>query len=304
MKIIDCHSHLGDILYLDGGKLIAKKNISMPDSFDIVAYNESMLQRSFGIGELLYNLLKHWATKVERARNAAATLENMGKSLDSTSIAYTVCLPIAPYLTYRDLAEARLEDERILPFTSIDFSLGDKAITEVERDIEDGAMGLKLHPIIQRKSLNDLLLLEVLQKYSKFKKPVLTHAGVSHYYLGKEKELNHPENGRINNVESLVKAFPDINFIIGHAGLFQVGQVCRQLKGLDNIWVDTSFQSPENIKKLIKTFGPEKVMYASDWPYGYREPAMKAAKIACGGDEGLEEMIFSKNAADLLGLKV
>jgi uncharacterized protein len=304
LKIIDCHSHLGDILYPDGGKLIARKNVSMPDSFDIVTYNESMLQRSFGLGEILYGLVKNWATKVERARNAAATLENMSKSLDSTGISYTVCLPIAPYLTYRDLAEARLEDERILPFTSIDFSLGERAVAEVERDMEDGAMGLKLHPIIQCKPLNDPLLFEVLQKYSKFKKPVLTHAGVSHYYLGKEKDLNHPENGRINNVEKLVKAFPDINFIIGHAGLFQVNHVCRQLKGLDNVWVDTSFQSPETIKKLVKTFGPERVMYASDWPFGYREPALKAAKVACGGDEMLEEMIFSRNAADLLGLQV
>lgn len=304
MKIIDCHSHLGDILYPDGSKLIARKNIPMPDSFDIVTYNESMLQRSFGFGEILYGLVKHWATKVERARNAAATLENMGKSLDSTGIAYTVCLPIAPYLTYRDLAEARLEDERILPFTSIDFSLGEKAITEVERDMEDGAMGLKLHPIIQRKSLSDPLLLEVLQNYAKLNKPVLTHAGVSHYYLGKEKDLNYPENGKINNVENLVKTFPGINFIIGHSGLFQVGQVCRQLKGFDNVWVDTSFQSPETIKKLIKTFGPEKVMYASDWPFGYREPALKTVKIACGGDEELEEMIFSRNAAHLLGLQV
>jgi hypothetical protein len=303
LKIIDCHSHLGDILYPDGGKLIAKKSIPMPDKFDIVTYNETMLQRSFGLGEVLYNLVEHWATKVEQTRNAAATLENMGKSLDSNGIAYTVCLPIAPYLTYRDLAEARLQDERVLPFTSIDFSLGDKAFSEVEHDIEDGAVGLKLHPIIQRRPLNDPMLLELLQNYSRLKKPVLTHAGVSHYYIGAEKGLNNPENGKISNVETLVKTFPGINFIIGHAGLFQVGQVCRQLKGLDNVWVDTSFQSPENIKKLIKTFGPEKVMYASDWPFGYREPALKTVKIACGGDKGLEEMIFFRNAADLLGLQ-
>ncbi len=302
MRIIDCHSHLGDILYPDGGKLIAMKNVSMPDKFDIVTYNETMLQRSFGLGEILYNLMKHWVTRVERARNAAATLENMAKSLDDNGIAYAVCLPIAPYLTYQDLAKARLEDDRILPFTSIDFSLGEQAISEVIRDIEDGALGLKLHPIIQRKPLNDPLVSEVLQEFAKFNKPVLTHAGVSHYYLGLEKKLNQPANGKISNVETLVKTFPDIKFIIGHAGLFQVGQVCERLKGLDNVWVDTSFQSPEIIRRLIKTFGPEKVVYASDWPYGYREPALKTVKIACRGDRELEEMVFYKNAAALLGL--
>jgi uncharacterized protein len=302
LKIIDSHSHLGDILYPSGGELIGKKNIAMPSKFDIVAYNESMLQRSFGLGEILYNLLVNFATKAERARNAAATLENMGRSLDELDISYTVCLPIAPYVTYQDLAKARLIDERIIPFTSIDFTLGSDAVKQVTCDVEEGAMGLKLHPIIQRKPLDDPLVLEVLQEFARHKKPVLTHAGVSHYYLGDEKGLNHPENGKIEKIEELIRTFPAVNFVVGHAGLFQVNEVCKRLKGLANVWVDTSFQAPEVITKLIDTFGAEKVMYASDWPYGYRKPAVKAVQVACKGDAALEELLFYKNAALLLGI--
>ncbi|KAF0194525.1 MAG: hypothetical protein FD169_1729 [Bacillota bacterium] len=40
MPIIDVHSHLGDILYPNGGELIYKKNVVMPKIFDFQAFNE------------------------------------------------------------------------------------------------------------------------------------------------------------------------------------------------------------------------------------------------------------------------
>jgi len=45
-------------------------------------------------------------------------------------------------------------------------------------------------------------------------------------------------------------------------------------------------------------------MYASDWPWGSRPPHIKTVKIACKGDRSLEELIYYKNAAGLLGIKV
>lgn len=302
MPIIDVHGHLGDILYHQGGHLIYRKGIPMPSGFDIVSYNESMLQRSFGIGDKLYPLVKGWATRVERARNFAATLENMSQSLDDMNIDYAVCLPIAPYVSYRDLAEARRRDGRILPFTSIDFALGSEAVKQVREDIEDGAMGLKLHPIIQARSLNDPLVHATLEAIEEYGVPVLTHAGVSHYYLGREAARSKPENGDIPAVEALIKAFPHIKFIVGHAGLFQVKDVIRRLGNQSNVWVDTSFQPPEMISRLIDVFGDTRVMYGSDWPYGYRPPAFKAAKVACKNDSALEHKVFYENAAKLLGM--
>lgn len=302
MPIIDVHSHLGDILYPNGGELIYKKNVVMPKMFDLQTLNEKGLNRTYGLGTLPYKLLGYWATKAERARNFTATLENMQRSLDEAQVDYTVCLPIAPYVTYDDLAKARKLDSRIIPFTSIDFTLEGKAKAKVDKDMSQGAFGLKLHPIIQNYRLDDPMVLDVLQGFDGYKRPVLIHAGMSNYYLGAEKGRNTPENGKINYVESLVRAFPKIDFIVGHAGLFQVEEVMGRLKGLKNVWVDTSFQSPEIIRELIETFGPERVMYASDWPYGYRLPHIKTVKVACRGDQALEELLFYENAKRLLRL--
>jgi len=300
MPIIDVHSHLGDILYHNGGELIYKKNVRMPKMFDLQAINERGLNRTYGLGALPYALLGYWATKAERARNFTATLENMQRSLDEADISYTVCLPIAPHVTFDDLAKAKALDDRIIPFTSIDFTLEGKAKSQVQKDMQNGAYGLKLHPIIQNRRLDDPMVFDVLDGYESFRRPVLVHAGMSQYYLGAEKERNTPEFGKIHYIEALVRSYSKIDFIIGHAGLFQVDEVMVRLKGLKNVWVDTSFQSPEIIRELIQAFGAERVMYASDWPYGYRLPHIKTVKVACRGDEALENMVFFDNAKHLL----
>ncbi len=78
--------------------------------------------------------------------------------------------------------------------------------------------------------------------------------------------------------------------------------VIDKLVKFKNIWVDTLFQSLDNIRRLISTFGPEKGIYVSDWPYGRRPPAILAVKTTCQGDTKLEELLFSKNARALMKL--
>lgn len=302
MKIIDIHGHLGDILNPNGADLICKTGVVMQKIWDPQTQNEWQLNRSFGLGALIYRLIHHWATRAQRARNFTATLENFRRSLDEAGVDLAVCLPIAPYVTFEDLASARDHEPRILPFTSVDFTRSHDIGAKIAEDAALGAIGLKLHPIIQAVSLQNPRTIQALQACERLNKPVLIHTGVSGYYLGREKIRNIPEYGKIEYVDTIIREFPGISFIAGHAGLFQVRELCRRLKGLPNVWVDTSFQSPEIIRKLVRTFGPDKILYASDWPFGNRPPHIQTVKVACKGDHSLEERIFHRNAAELLDL--
>ena len=102
---------------------------------------------------MAYEVTKYWTTKAQRARNFTATLENFRTSLEEAQVDYAVCLPIAPYLTFDDLAEAKEQEERILPFTSIDLTRSYDVEAQLNQDVARGALGLKLHPIIQNTSL-------------------------------------------------------------------------------------------------------------------------------------------------------
>jgi len=301
--IIDAHGHLGDILYPNGGRLIYQRGVVMEKLWDPQGTNEAQLNRSFGMGKLIYEITSYWATKGQRARNFTATLENYQRSLDENGIDYAVCLPIAPYVTFDDLAEAKKQEPRILPFTSVDFTSDHDVAAKLAQDVERGALGLKLHPIIQNVSLLDPRTSQSLQAFEKLHKPVLIHTGPSGYYLGKEKSKNTPAFGKVEYAEEVVRNFPGINFIIGHSGLFWVNEVCRRMAKLPNVWMETSFQSPEMVQKLISIFGAEKVIYASDWPFGSRAPHIKIIKIACRGNQELEDQIFYKNAQELLGIQ-
>jgi hypothetical protein len=223
--------------------------------------------------------------------------------MDEAGVNYTACMPIAPYVTFEDLEQACEMDKRVLPFTTVDFSAMKNIPKKLAEDVRRGALGLKLHPIIQSIPLNDARVMEALQAFAPLKKPVLTHAGVSNYYHWKERARNVPEFGKIKYIEAMVRSFPGISFIIGHSGLFQWADVIRKLQGCRNVWMDTSFQSPHKIRKLIRTFGADKVMYASDWPYGNRPPAIRTVRLACRDDKKLEERILGGNAKELLGVK-
>lgn len=303
--IIDIHTHLGDILYPNGGDLIDKTGVKKKIVYDIISHSEMMLHSGFpmAIEEWLYYKLYSLVTRASRARNATATLENMRRSMDEAGVFASACMPIPPYLTFEDLKRAKEKEPRVIPFTGIDYTKDYDMAAALTEDVKNGAKGLKLHPIIQRAPLNSKKTFQAIEAFAIHHLPVLFHCGVSSYYLDPEKPAKENATlGEIPYAKELVAAFPGVTFIAGHAGLFKYRDVIDLLSGHKNVMVDTSVQSPTHVRELIKAFGPERVMYASDWPYGNRLPAIKIIKKACKGDTALEKRIFYENAAELLGL--
>lgn len=302
--IIDIHTHLGDILYPNGGQLIDQKNVEKKIFFDIISLSEFMLHSGISdkIDQWLYMRTYPLVTRASRARNATATLENMRVSMNESGVVKSACMPIPPYVTFEDLRKAQQKDDRIIPFTGIDYTKTYDMEAALKKDVEQGAKGLKLHPIIQNIALDTEKTFQAIEAFAPFQLPVLFHCGISSYYLGDEQRKKENAGfGAILYARELVAAFPDVTFIAGHAGLFQYREVMDLLGGFKNVMVDTSVQSPGHVRKLINVFGPERVMYASDWPYGNQKSAVKIIKKACGSNKSLERRIFYENAASLLG---
>ncbi len=305
--IIDIHSHLGDILNPDGGQLIFRKGVRKKFIFDPTTLSELSLHSSFPgpVGDFIYFLFFNLVTRASRARNDTATLENMRISMDRNSVAKTACMPIPPYLRFEDLKKAMAHDDGIIPFTGIDFTRPDEIAVRLESDVAQGAKGLKLHPIIQNIPFDDERTIQAVETFSTYQLPILFHCGISSYYLGAEREARENSTyGNIRAAEGLVSRFPNTLFIAGHAGLFKWREVVERLSRYNNVYVDISFQSPQHIRTLIDAFGAERVLFASDWPYGKRRTAIKAVQKACLGDKSLENALFYENACRLLSLPV
>lgn len=301
-KIIDAHGHIGDILYPGGGELILKTGIKFPSSFLEWLLCERVLYRETPLFRTAERLSPYWSVRRERGRNRAATLENLRRSLDGTNIVKCVCAPVAPNVTYDDLLTASRDEARIIPFTSPDFTSGNMW-EKLTSDLKRGAMGVKIHPIIQGLAADSEQVMSAVDTAAPFSVPILLHAGPARYYLPRENKPCYADNSSVEKIARLIASFPNVSFIVGHAGLDDYKKVLELMPRYKNVYVDTSFQNPESIRALIEVLGGERVLFASDWHYGLRKPAIKTVLEACRGDEGLQKRVFYDNAAELLKIQ-
>lgn len=303
MRAIDIHSHIGDILYKSGGGLIFKTGIKFPRSTGAQLLDEKNLFRQTRRGRFLDKYFPALSVKNERGRNSAATLENLRASLETDTgviIERCVCLPVAPNNIYKDITAAAQAEPRITAFTSPDFSDVEHMPAQLEADLKDGAAGIKIHPIIQEVEADSQEVITAAEIGGTYNAPVLLHSGRASYYTARENKERFRENSSIIKIERLIAACPGTRFIVGHAGLGEIAAVIGLLHKYKNVWVDTSFQPPEAIQTLINVFGGDKVLFASDWPYGLRRPAILAVREACKKDSSLLEAVLYDNAAELL----
>ena len=298
--IIDAHSHIGDILYPGGGGVIFKKGLEFPAPSVYHRSCEKALYRKTLTTRIIDKVFPMMAAMHEMRRNFAASLENFRASLDGTDITGCVCAPIAPNVTYGDIISAQAADSRIIAFTSPDF--GDHDWPETLSNDLSSAAGVKIHPILQEVEADSAQVMEALEVISAFPRPVLLHSGAAVYYPMREKKARFADYSSIDKIGRLIAGFPKVKFIVGHAGLREIPQVIDLLPKYKNAYVDTSFQPPEAIKALVAAFGGGRVLFASDWPYGLRIPAIRTAQEACREDSGLRRAVFYGNAAEMLGI--
>ncbi len=299
---IDVHCHLGDILFRGGGALIHLKGVRKRPAFDPLAVSEAFSYR-WGLPERVFTRLFPSATVTAQfARNAVGTHENLRRAMEKAGVSRSVCMPVPPCVTGEDLLRVSERDPAVIAFTGVDFTRDQDLAAFLASDVSRGARGLKLHPILQGVSLDSVRTFDAVDAFAPHGLPVLFHCGMSTYYHRADNDREVPGYGAIRHAVRLVGEFPEVNFIAGHAGLDEVREVIEELAEFPNVWVDTSFQSPRVIRELVRVFGPERVLFASDWPWGSMVAARRAVRAACRGDRGLEQRICCVNAASLLDI--
>lgn len=307
-KIIDSHSHLGDI-FATAKNVIYKGEVNIdPNKHNpFESYSKRGFEGAFldpEKPEQIQNVIDMTAEV-----SFANTLANLSRDLDEAEVDYVCMYPMAPYITFEDYRVASLVEPRIIPFTSADWRIRDSQVIGeiVLNDVKKGARGLKIHPIIQNISLRDPLVEEVLTIWSQTNLPVVSHCGVNSYYPEdcKEYKTQNPAYGTLDDFIYLVKRMPSVKFISAHAGGLTGGEaevLAENLAGADNLWVDTTFRSCADMRKLVDLFGEEHVLFGVDRPFGATRDSVNTAFAAFGKDTALSEKIMYSNMSNLIGL--
>jgi predicted TIM-barrel fold metal-dependent hydrolase len=166
---------------------------------------------------------------------------------------------------------------------------GPGAFDALDQAIGDFQMkGLKLHPVSYVGFPFGEATLLLMQRAAQYNTPVLFHTG--------DEPLALPEE-----VAEAARLVPEATVIMAHlGGYFHNEAVLEIAESLQNVYVDTSaVPYPWLIRRAVDTFGPERVLYASDGPGC--PPILEVEKVRLAGlSVKEEEQVFAGNIQRLM----
>jgi uncharacterized protein len=151
------------------------------------------------------------------------------------------------------IEHAERSEGRLFPFARLDPHAD--PLSEIERALERGARGIKLHPRAEQFTLDHPALQPVFALADERRLPIMVHAGRGIPALGR------------HSVE-LTGRHPGLRLILAHAGISDLAWIWREAPDHPNLFFDTAWWSPSDVQALFALVPPGQILMASDAPYG------------------------------------
>lgn len=195
------------------------------------------------------------------------------------------------------------EHESLIAFIGVDAVMDAETMSrEVEEKAVLGARGIKLHPEVQRISLNDPRLWPAFGAAQEKEMIILTHAGP---FEGTDGSHSHP-----SMAADVLRAFPKLKLVLAHLGgrpfYKEAVQLARAFPQLlfDCCGLLRSREgglSDEEITGMFRELGVHRILYGSDWASG--DPVSDIQRLmALPLSDDEKQMVLHGNAGSLLGL--
>jgi len=168
----------------------------------------------------------------------------------------------------RVLAWAQSSDGRLIPYCRLDPD--EDPVAEAERCLAKGARGIKLHPRAQEFGFAHPAASAIFEVARDAGVPILIHAGRGMPTMAALVDLG--------------LRFPEVPLVLAHAGIADQAVFATGFAGHPCVLYDTSCFGPQDVVELFARVPAERIVFASDVPYG-RPPgalflAMRVAAYA------------------------
>lgn len=165
---------------------------------------------------------------------------------------------------------------------------------DVERLLELGLKGVKLHPDIQGFKLDDYRCLKIYE-LCEGRLPLLLHTGDHRY------DFSNP-----NRLKPILDTYTDLTVIGAHFGGWSIWEeAAEQLHDYEHLYVDCSSSlyaiSPEVGRKLVRCYGADRVLFGTDYPMWSPTEELERFYAMQLTDEENEQILW-KNAARLFDI--
>lgn len=172
----------------------------------------------------------------------------------------------------------------------------DDKISEVERSINLGLRGVKIHPDTQKFPMDDERMFELYDYLSQMKLPILIHCGDYRY------DYSHPRR-----LKRLLHEFPNLTVIGAHFGGWSLFDLAYEYLSSENCYLDTSSSfemlGKKRAKELIRLYGAERMVFGTDFPMWNVDKELKTF-FDLGLSEEENNLILHGNAEKILKLEV
>jgi uncharacterized protein len=162
----------------------------------------------------------------------------------------------------RVLAWAAESDGRLLPFCRLDPA--EEPLAEAERCLQAGARGIKLHPRAQDFVFDGREMDDVFGLAESARVPILIHAG---------RGLPPLAEGLV----ALALRHPEAALILAHGAICDQGILTSRLADHSRVLYDISCFFPLDVVQLFARVPAERIVFASDPPYGRTAPTLYLA---------------------------
>ncbi|MDQ6777392.1 MAG: amidohydrolase family protein [Actinomycetota bacterium] len=164
----------------------------------------------------------------------------------------------------RVLAWARDSGGRLIPYCRLDPE--EDPVAEAERCLARGARGIKLHPRAQEFEFGHPAAVAIFEVARDARVPILIHAGRGMRSMA--------------SLVDLALRFPEVPLVLAHAGIADQAVFATGLVDHPCVLYDTSCFGPQDVVELFARVPAERVVFASDIPYGRPNGALYLAMRA------------------------
>jgi predicted TIM-barrel fold metal-dependent hydrolase len=220
--------------------------------------------------------------------NVGVTSDAMVKAMSAFDIEKSI-------VSYPDnsvtLAAIKKYPEKLKGIAWLDPNQGEKAVSEFERLIEQGFVGLKLHPLFNAYVADDAVVHPLIEVARARALPVFIHSGHAPFSLPW-------------SIGQLASQFPDVRMVMvhmGHGHGVYIQAAIEVAVKHENIWLENSgMPMHTKIKEAYERVGKERLFWGSDIPFHHYAVEILRTEVS-GLAEGQLEDVFYNNINKFMG---
>ena len=224
-----------------------------------------------------------------------ASMDKAGIGLSLVANIATKPAQMAPILEFCK----QIKSDRIHPLISFHpFSDTEEVEDVFGQATREGIYGVKLHPMYQGFSIDGKHMYGFYELMASFGFYVMFHTGFDIAFPGNDQ-------ADVEKIRKIANWFKDLTIVCTHVGGWRQWDRIECLRGLDNVYTETSMTLPEmsdeDFLKHLSVFSEDRVLFGSDSPWTDQKEQLDRTLGLKLSDQRKEKLLYA-NAARLLRL--